>query len=102
MTQEEATFAADVWVAYGSRAMPQPALCVFTQTPYTRVLGEPGRLGDAPRLHDLVEGKDHLPSPGGVTRMIRSLLDAWEREHHLRHATWISLSGGPAPRIRLS
>ncbi|HVM44531.1 MAG TPA: hypothetical protein VM582_01250, partial [Candidatus Thermoplasmatota archaeon] len=80
--------------------MPQPTLSIYTQTPYVRFLRddiEPGT-----RLSALREGTDHLPSPGGVTRMMRTLLAHVERSRRMAGATWVSLSSSAPTRVRLS
>ncbi|HEX2021933.1 MAG TPA: glycosyltransferase family 4 protein [Candidatus Thermoplasmatota archaeon] len=79
--------------------MRQPRLCLFTQTPLTRFL-RPGAPSEV-AWDDLVEGEDHLPSPGGVTRMLRALLAQWHEERRHREVAWLTLAAADSPRVRL-
>lgn len=76
--------------------MPQPRLCLQTQTPLVRLLRDvpPGT-----DLNDLEEEKDYLISPGGVTRMLRGLAQRLEKRSRIAPATWVSLAREPA-RLR--
>lgn len=82
--------------------MRHGSLCLFTQTPYTRIIGDVASGSRALDLDALEEGTDHLPSPGGVTRMVRALVSEWERTDRVKHVSWISLASSPAPSLRLT
>ena len=69
--------------------MPQPRLCLQTQTPLIRPLRD---LPDGSDLGSLVEGQDHLLSPGGVTRMLHGLARRLAQRGRVSDTTWISLS----------
>lgn len=77
-------------------------VCLLTQTPYTRILRDLGSEATVLDLEHLTEGVDHLPSPGGVTRMVRALVAEWERTKRIERATWVSLASSPAPSLRLT
>lgn len=73
--------------------MTQPRLCLLTQTPPTRLLRAVPR-GSA--LESLREGIDHLPSPGGVTRMLRGLTSRLEGDGRTAPPTWLALAADDA------
>ncbi|MEM2900074.1 MAG: glycosyltransferase family 4 protein [Thermoplasmata archaeon] len=76
-------------------------LCVNSQTPPIRFLisAEESikRFGNAPvSISSLVEGKDYIPSPGGVTRMVYPLLQHMRKENLIREPQWVALNpNGP-------
>lgn len=69
--------------------MPQPRLCLQTQTPLIRPLRD---LPEGADLDRLVEAQDYLLSPGGVTRMLRGLARRLAERGRVSETTWISLS----------
>ena len=73
--------------------MPQPRLCLQTQTPLVRLLHDvpPGTPVEALR-----EGADCLPSPGGVTRMLRGLVHHLQDAGRISSTAWVSLAREPA------
>ena len=76
-------------------------LCVNSQTPPIRFLIKPeesvNRFGRVPvPISSLVEGKDYVPSPGGVTRMVYPLLLHMRKEELIREPQWVALNpNGP-------
>lgn len=76
--------------------MVQLRLCLHTQTPLVR-LNRP--VADGTALESLREGSDHLPSPGGVTRMLRGLSSQLTSSRRVGGLAWVSLAREPA-RLR--
>lgn len=69
--------------------MTQPRLCLQTQTPLVRLCRS---LPPLTQLDSLREGDDVLSSPGGVTRMLKGLVQRLEAKGRTQVASWVSLS----------
>lgn len=69
--------------------MTQLQLCLQTQTPLVRLLRP---VPPSTHFDDLHEEKDYLPSPGGVTRMLRGLTKRLESQGRVARTRWVSLA----------
>ena len=71
-------------------------LCVNTQTPLVRfntTIGESEKNSTAPiDVKCMIEGKDYIFSPGGVTRMVYPLLKTMHDRGFVESVHWVSLN----------